>query len=77
MPAVNSGPQGDLAPTLVLKRVHLFVDDVGALADAAHIQPGLFKDGHVEALIVIEPRHATDLIIDVQPVGLVLGQVCR
>jgi len=68
------GSQGHHFAAAVLEDVHLLLDDVGGLADAADEEAGLLEYGRVDARVAIELAEAGSRLVDVLPVGLLLGQ---
>jgi len=66
--------QGEFGAALVLEGVHLLLDDVGALTDAADEEGGLLEEGDVEALEAVTAADVGGGAADELPVGLVLGQ---
>jgi hypothetical protein len=47
------GAQGELVSALILKGVHLLLNDVGILADTAYKKSGVLKCGSIDSLIAI------------------------
>lgn len=73
-PGCELRAQGDEISTLVEERVHLLLHDVRGLAHAVLEERCLLKDGRVQLLIAVQLSDAMDALLDVTPVGLILGQ---
>ena len=56
-----------LAVQLVLERVHLVLDHIRVLADAAHEQRRRFHDGHAHVPIAVLRKHGTRGVLETLP----------
>jgi hypothetical protein len=56
-----------LAVQLVLERIHLMLDDVRVLADAAHEQRGRFHDRHAHVPVPVLRKHGTRGVLETLP----------
>ena len=68
------GPQGDIVVALVLEGIHLLVDDVGTLPDAAGKELRLLEHRHVDALEPGQLRQVPRPVAHVVPIRLILRQ---
>src|SRR3972149_11355578 len=62
--------QGELLAAAVLKHVHLLLDDVRHLADAAGEQRSILEHGRLDALVAEEGADAGGGLVDAVPGGV-------
>ena len=67
-------PQGQLPLTAVGEGVHLLLHDVGGLAHTAHEQGRFLEKGRLEAAVAVATAEVVDGVLQVSPVGGILGQ---
>ena len=63
-----------LAVELVLERVHLLLDHVGELADAADEEGGRLHDGHPDVAVAVLREHGTCGVLEALPQRRLVGQ---
>ena len=63
-----------LAVQLVVERVHLVLDDVGVLADAAHEQWRRLDDRHAQVAVAIALEHVARRLLELMPRRRLVGE---
>jgi hypothetical protein len=71
------GAQCDLVSAFILKGVHLFLNDVGILADAAHKETSILESGGIDASVAIKFADSGCFLLDKAPASLLWGQYVR
>ena len=59
---------------VVVERVHLFFDDIGHFADAAHEELGLLDDGRANVAIAVLREHRAHGVFQLEPARGFAGQ---
>jgi hypothetical protein len=70
-------PERQLIVTTVEERVHLFLDDVGALTDGADEDRRAFEDWGIDTAIVEPACDFTSGVPDPIPIRLIVGEDVR
>jgi hypothetical protein len=66
------GAQCDLVSALILKGVHLLLNDVSILADAAHKEMSILEGWGIDTLIAVEFTDSGCFLLYIAPVTLLL-----